>query len=91
MVTCTRKKPQSVADRLRWFAPHIDGYKTWLRREGLSREVTITKTVASARLLGRVAPHRWIRSGYYRARASTPPPPCSRAAEQPGLRVAPPR
>jgi hypothetical protein len=56
MVTCTRKKPQSVDDRLRWLAPHIDGYKTWLRKKGY-REVTITENV---RLLACWA--EWLRT-----------------------------
>ena len=56
MVTCTRKKPQSVDDRLRWLAPHIDGFKTWLRKKGY-REVTITEIV---RLLACWA--EWLRT-----------------------------
>lgn len=56
MATSTRKKPQSVDDRLRWLAPHIDGFKTVLRKKGY-REVTIMELV---RLLACWA--EWIRT-----------------------------
>ncbi|MCX8256357.1 Site-specific integrase/recombinase (plasmid) [Beijerinckiaceae bacterium RH AL1] len=44
MAKHTRKKPQSVDDRLRCLSPHIDGFKTWLHQNGY-REVTITELV----------------------------------------------
>jgi site-specific recombinase XerD len=44
MATSIRKKPQSVNDRLCWLAPHVDAFKTWLRKKGY-REVTITEVV----------------------------------------------
>lgn len=47
MAKHTRKKPQSVDDRLRWLAPHVDGFKIWLRDKGY-RAVTV---VEIARLL----------------------------------------
>ena len=39
-----RKKPQSVAARLRFLAPHIDGFKTWLHDHGY-RPATIVELV----------------------------------------------
>jgi integrase/recombinase XerD len=56
MVMATRKKPQSVDDRLRWLTLHVDGFKTWLHRQGY-REGTITELV---RLLACWA--EWIRN-----------------------------
>lgn len=39
-----RKKPQSVDDRLRFLAPHIDGFKTWLHNNGY-RPATIVEVI----------------------------------------------
>lgn len=36
MAKYKRKKPRSVADRLRWLAPHGEGFKAWLGRNGYS-------------------------------------------------------
>lgn len=44
MAKTKRKKPESVAGRLRLFAPHIDGFKAWLRGRGY-RASTITELV----------------------------------------------
>lgn len=44
MAKPTRKKPQSVDDRLRWLAPHVDGFKTWLSDKGY-RAATIVEIV----------------------------------------------
>ena len=59
MATHTRKKPRSVDDRLRWLAPHGDGFKTWLRDKGY-QAVTI---VEIARLLACWA--EWVRGAGY--------------------------
>ena len=56
MATSIRKTPQSVEDRLRWLAQHIDGFKTWLRNQGY-RDATITEVI---RLLACWA--EWIRA-----------------------------
>lgn len=55
MATFKRKHPQSVNDRLRWLAPHIDGFKTWLHQRGYTA-ATITEVV---RLLACWA--EWVR------------------------------
>jgi len=44
MTRSTRKKPQSVDDRLRWLAPHVDSFRTWLGGKGYSA-ATITEVV----------------------------------------------
>lgn len=44
MTRSRRKKPQSVDDRLRWLAPHVDGFKTWLAERGYTA-ATITELV----------------------------------------------
>jgi integrase/recombinase XerD len=44
MATSIRKTPQSVEDRLRWLAQHIDGFRAWLRNQGY-RDATITEVV----------------------------------------------
>jgi site-specific recombinase XerD len=44
MVTSKRKTSQSVDERLRWLAPHIEGFKTWLHNRGY-RAVTIVEIV----------------------------------------------
>ena len=59
MAKHTRKKPQSVDDRLRWLAPHGDGFKTWLHDKGY-RAVTIVEIV---RLLACWA--EWVRGAGY--------------------------
>jgi len=51
-----RKKSQSVDDRLRWLAPHVDGFKTWLGEKGYTA-ATITEVV---RLLACWA--EWVRN-----------------------------
>jgi len=56
MGATTGKKSQSVDDRLRWLATHVDGFKIWLRKKGY-REVTITEVV---RLLACWA--AWVRT-----------------------------
>jgi integrase/recombinase XerD len=56
MAKHTRKKPQSVDDRLLWLAPHVDDFKTWLYDRGY-RAVTIIEIV---RLLACWA--EWVRN-----------------------------
>jgi integrase len=51
-----RKKPQSVADRLRWLTPHVEGFTVQLRQSGYSA-ATITELT---RLLACWA--EWIRN-----------------------------
>jgi integrase/recombinase XerD len=43
MVT-SKRKLQSIDDRLRWVAPHVEGFKTWLLNKGY-RAVTIVEVV----------------------------------------------
>ena len=56
MAKYKRKKPQSVADRLRWLAPHMEGFKACLGQKGYSA-ATITELT---RLLARWA--EWVRN-----------------------------
>jgi integrase/recombinase XerD len=56
MTRSTRKKHQSVDDRLRWLAPHVDSFRTWLGEKGYSA-ATITEVV---RLLACWA--EWVRN-----------------------------
>lgn len=44
MPTGIYERPPIVADRLRWLAPHVDGFKTWLEQKGY-RESTIIEIV----------------------------------------------
>lgn len=44
MTKYKRKKPQSVADRLRWLAPHVEGFKAWLGQRGYSTATIIEVT-----------------------------------------------
>lgn len=44
MAKTKRKKPESVAGRLRLFVPHIDGFKAWLHQRGYTA-ATITEVV----------------------------------------------
>ena len=44
MPTGIYPRPPIVADRLRWLAPHIDGFKTWLAQRGYTA-VTIVEIV----------------------------------------------
>jgi integrase/recombinase XerD len=44
MAKYERKKPQNVADRLRWLAPHVEGFKASLDRSGYSA-ATITELI----------------------------------------------
>jgi site-specific recombinase XerD len=55
MPTGIYERPPIVADRLRWLAPHADGFRTWLEQKGYSA-VTIVELV---RLLSRWA--EWVR------------------------------
>ena len=56
MAKFKRKKQQSVADRLRWLAPHVEGFRAWLGRSGYSA-ATITELT---RLLACWA--EWVRN-----------------------------
>ena len=56
MAKYKRKKQQSVADRLRWLAPHVEGFRAWLGRSGYSA-ATITELT---RLLACWA--EWVRN-----------------------------
>lgn len=51
-----QRRPHIVAERLRWLAPHIDGFKTWLVQQGYTA-VTIVEIV---RLLSCWA--KWVRA-----------------------------
>jgi len=55
MPTGIYERPPIVADRLRWLAPHVDGFKSWLDQKGYSA-VTVVEIV---RLLSRWA--EWAR------------------------------
>ncbi|EKM98242.1 MULTISPECIES: tyrosine-type recombinase/integrase [unclassified Acidocella] len=44
MPTGIYERPPIVADRLRWLAPHVDGFRPWLARRGY-RAVTIVEIV----------------------------------------------
>ena len=55
MMKSKRKTPRNVDDRLRWLAPHVDGFKAWLHGKGY-REVSIVEIV---RLLACWA--EWVR------------------------------
>ena len=56
MAKYKRKKPQNVADRLRWLAPHVEDFKACLAWKGYSA-ATITEL---ARLLACWA--EWVRN-----------------------------
>jgi integrase/recombinase XerD len=56
MAKYKRKKQRSVAERLRWLAPHVEGFKAQLGRDGYS-PATITELT---RLLGCWA--EWVRN-----------------------------
>ena len=56
MAKYKRKKPQNVADRLRWLAPHVEDFKACLARKGYSA-ATITELM---RLLACWA--EWVRN-----------------------------
>jgi len=56
MAKYKRKKQQSVADRLRWLAPHVEGFRAWLGQSGYS-VATITELT---RLLACWA--EWVRN-----------------------------
>ena len=51
MAKYKRKNPESVADRLRWLAPHVEGFAAQLGQSGYSA-ATITELDAVAGLLG---------------------------------------
>ena len=55
MPTRIHERPPIVADRLRWLAPHVDGFKTWLDQKGY----TAATVVEIVRLLSRWA--EWAR------------------------------
>ena len=46
-----RKQGKSVEGRLRVFSPHVDGFRSWLQRNGY-RPTTIVEVVRLTRLLG---------------------------------------
>ena len=44
MAKHSRRRPQLVADRLRWLAPHDEAFKTWLAKKGYSPATIIELT-----------------------------------------------
>jgi integrase/recombinase XerD len=54
-----RRRPQLVADRLHWLAPHNEAFKTWLANKGYSSATIVELT----RLLSCWS--EWARSAGY--------------------------
>jgi hypothetical protein len=57
MAKYKRKNPESVADRLRWLAPHAEGFTAQLGQSGYSA-ATITEAAGDRRRTRRAGAHR---------------------------------